>query len=71
MGLSSEGRRNYSKMDYVREELEFPGRLFARSPLWLVIDVTGKAIKKTITVVLRLYHYRKHKCTMPRISKRY
>ncbi|XP_027364447.1 pyruvate, phosphate dikinase regulatory protein 1, chloroplastic-like [Abrus precatorius] len=71
MGLGSEGRSNYSEMDYVREELEFAGRLFAQNPLWAVIDVTGKAIEETAAVVLRLYHDRKHQCTMPRISKRY
>ncbi|TKY51096.1 Pyruvate, phosphate dikinase regulatory protein 1 [Spatholobus suberectus] len=71
MGLSSDGRSNYSEMDYVREELEFAGRLFAQNPLWPVIDVTGKAIEETAAVVLRLYHDRKHKCTMPKISKRY
>ena len=37
MGLSSDGRSNYSEMNYVREELEFAGRLFAQSPLWPVI----------------------------------
>ncbi|XP_020209434.1 pyruvate, phosphate dikinase regulatory protein 1, chloroplastic [Cajanus cajan] len=71
MGLSSDGRSNYSEMDYVREELEFARRLFAQNPLWPVIDVTGKAIEETAAVVLRLYHDRKQKCTMPRISKRY
>ncbi|KAL2324349.1 hypothetical protein Fmac_023407 [Flemingia macrophylla] len=71
MGLSSDGRSNYSEMDYVREELEFARRLFAENPLWPVIDVTGKAIEETAAVVLRLYHDRKQKCTMPRISKRY
>ncbi|KAG4907722.1 hypothetical protein AAZX31_20G128700 [Glycine max] len=71
MGLSSDGSSNYSEMNYVREELEFAGRLFAQSPLWPVIDVTGKAIEETAAVVLRLYHDRKHKCIMPRISKRY
>lgn len=34
-------------------------------------DVTGKAIEETAAVVLRLYHDRKQKCTMTRISKRY
>lgn len=71
MGLSSDGRSNYSEMDYIREELEFAGRLFAQNPLWPVIDVTGKAIEETAAVVLRLYHDWKHMCSMPRISKRY
>ncbi|BAT94013.1 hypothetical protein LR48_Vigan02g230900 [Vigna angularis] len=71
MGLSSDGRSIYSEMSYVREELEFAGRLFAQNPLWPVIDVTGKAIEETAAVLLRLYHDRKNKCTMSRISKRY
>ncbi|KAF7840671.1 pyruvate, phosphate dikinase regulatory protein 1, chloroplastic [Senna tora] len=71
LGFGPESRSNYSEMDYVREELEFAGRLFAENPVWPVIDVTGKAIEETAAVVLRLYHDRKQKCTMPRISKRY
>ncbi|GMN49810.1 hypothetical protein TIFTF001_018985 [Ficus carica] len=71
LGFSEEVRSNYSEMDYVREELEFAGRIFARNPVWPVIEVTGKAIEETAAVVLRLYQDRKHKCSMPRISKRY
>lgn len=37
----------------------------------LITEVTGKAIEETAAVVLRLYHDRKNKCSMPRISKRY
>ncbi|KAL9456273.1 hypothetical protein AB3S75_005488 [Citrus x aurantiifolia] len=71
LGFRDEIRSNYSEMDYVREELEFAGRIFAQNPVWPVIEVTGKAIEETAAVVLRLYHDRKHKCSMPRISKRY
>ncbi|KAL1342730.1 hypothetical protein HN51_029247 [Arachis hypogaea] len=71
MGLTPESRTNYFDMDYVRGELEFAGKLFAQNPSWPVIDVTEKAIEETAAVVLRLFHDRKHKCTMPRISKRY
>lgn len=71
LGFRDETRSNYSEMDYVREELEFAGRIFAQNPVWPVIEVTGKAIEETAAVVLRLYHDRKHKCSMPRISKRY
>ncbi|KAI4298638.1 hypothetical protein L6164_032172 [Bauhinia variegata] len=71
LGLISAERGNYSDMDHVREELEFAARLFAENPVWPVIDVTGKAIEETAAIVLRLYHDRKHKCTMPTISKRY
>lgn len=37
LGFSEEVRSNYSEMDYVREELEFAGRIFARNPVWPVI----------------------------------
>ncbi|KAF5943621.1 hypothetical protein HYC85_017698 [Camellia sinensis] len=71
LGFSDEVRSNYSEMDYVREELEYAGRIFAQNPIWPVIEVTGKAIEETAAVMLRLYNDRKTKCVMPRISKRY
>ncbi|KAK4755053.1 hypothetical protein SAY87_008810 [Trapa incisa] len=71
LGFGVEARSNYSEMDYVREELDFAGKVFAQNPVWPVIEVTGKAIEETAAVVLRLYHDRKQKCSMPRISKRY
>ncbi|KAG2684228.1 hypothetical protein I3843_10G066200 [Carya illinoinensis] len=71
LGFSEETRSNYSEMDYVREELEVAGRIFAQNPVWPVIEVTGKAIEETAAVVLRLYHDKKHRCSMPRISKLY
>lgn len=36
-----------------------------------ITEVTGKAIEETAAVILRLYHDRKSRCSMPRISKRY
>ncbi|THG02162.1 hypothetical protein TEA_011949 [Camellia sinensis var. sinensis] len=71
LGFSDEVRSNYSEMDYVREELEYAGRIFAQNPIWPVIEVTGKAIEETAAVMLRLYNDPKTKCVMPRISKRY
>ncbi|KAJ4703198.1 Pyruvate, phosphate dikinase regulatory protein [Melia azedarach] len=71
LGFREEIRSNYSEMDYVRQELEFAGRTYAQNPIWPVIEVTGKAIEETAAVVLRLYHDRKNRCLMPRISKRY
>ena len=38
LGFSEEGRRNYSEMDYVREELKFAPRIFAQNPVWSVSD---------------------------------
>ncbi|CAH2056717.1 unnamed protein product [Thlaspi arvense] len=71
LGFSDGVRSNYSEMDYVREELEYASKLFAQHPVWPVIDVTGRAIEETAAVILRLYHDRKKKCSIPRISKRY
>ncbi|XP_002518539.2 probable pyruvate, phosphate dikinase regulatory protein, chloroplastic [Ricinus communis] len=71
LGFSIEVRSNYSEMDYVREELGFASRVFAQNPVWPVIEVTGKAIEETAAVILRLYHDRKNRCSMPRISKLY
>ncbi|KDP20803.1 hypothetical protein JCGZ_21274 [Jatropha curcas] len=71
LGFSQDVRSNYSEMDHVREELEFARRVFAQNPVWPVIEVTGKAIEETAAVILRLHHDRKHKCSMPRISKLY
>ncbi|CAH2056718.1 unnamed protein product [Thlaspi arvense] len=71
LGFSEEIRSNYSEMDYVRMELEYAGRIFAQNPMWPVIEITGKAIEETAAVILRLYHDRQKKCSMPRISKRY
>ncbi|KAL1562470.1 Pyruvate, phosphate dikinase regulatory protein, chloroplastic, variant 2 [Salvia divinorum] len=62
---------NYSEMDYVKQELEFASKIFQQNPIWPVIEVTAKAIEETAAIVLRLYHDRKNRCSMPRISKRY
>ncbi|CAA2961914.1 probable pyruvate, phosphate dikinase regulatory, chloroplastic [Olea europaea subsp. europaea] len=70
LGFDDDIRSNYSEMDYVKEELEFASKTFQQNPIWPVI-VTGKAIEETAAVVLRLYHDRKNRCSMPRISKRY
>ncbi|KAG6480584.1 hypothetical protein ZIOFF_057168 [Zingiber officinale] len=71
LGFNSEMRSNYSEMDHVREELEYARKIFAQNPVWPVIEVTGKAIEETAAVIVRMYHDRKQKCSMPRISKRY
>uniref|UniRef100_A0A7C9CYG2 Protein-serine/threonine phosphatase n=1 Tax=Opuntia streptacantha TaxID=393608 RepID=A0A7C9CYG2_OPUST len=71
MGLAEDASSNYSDMDYVKEDLEHARKIFAQNPSWPIIEVTSKAIEETAAVVLRLYHDRKHKYSMPRISKRY
>lgn len=71
LGFGMEAKINYSEFDYVKKELEFAGKIFAQNPTWPVIEVTTKAIEETAAVVLKLYHDRKHKCSMPRILRRY
>ncbi|TMW81862.1 hypothetical protein EJD97_007554 [Solanum chilense] len=71
LGMDGELKTNYCDMDYVKEELEYAGKIFAQNPIWPVIEVTSKAIEETAVIVLRLYHDRKNRCSMPRISKRY
>ncbi|CAA0837175.1 Pyruvate- phosphate dikinase regulatory protein 1- chloroplastic [Striga hermonthica] len=71
LGFDEGMRRSYCEMDYVREELEFASRIFQQNPVWPVIEVTGRAVEETAAIILRLYHDRKNRCSMPRISKRY
>ncbi|EYU33916.1 hypothetical protein MIMGU_mgv1a0073611mg, partial [Erythranthe guttata] len=71
LGFDDELRNNYSEMDHVKRELEFASRIFQRNPVWPVIEVSGKAIEESAAIVLRLYHDRKNRCSMPRISRRY
>lgn len=42
LGFRDEIRSNYSEMDYVREELEFAGRIFVQNPVWPVIGETNQ-----------------------------
>ncbi|OAY68796.1 putative pyruvate, phosphate dikinase regulatory protein, chloroplastic [Ananas comosus] len=71
LGFHGEMRSNYSEMDHVKGELEYASHIFTQNPVWLVIEVTGKAIEETAAVVVRMYHDRKHRCSMSRISRWY
>ncbi|KAG0481802.1 hypothetical protein HPP92_009886 [Vanilla planifolia] len=71
LGFQGEMKGNYSDMEHVRAELNYANKLFAKNPVWPVIEVTGKAIEETAAVVVRIHHDRKKKCFLPRISKRY
>ncbi|KAH0719650.1 hypothetical protein KY285_004484 [Solanum tuberosum] len=61
LGMDGELKTNYCDMDYVKEELEYAGKIFAQNPVWPVIEVTSKAIEETAVIVLRLYHDRKNR----------
>ncbi|KAM0912855.1 hypothetical protein ACQ4PT_012544 [Festuca glaucescens] len=63
-------KSNYAEMEHVRQELDHANQIFVQHPTWPVIQVTGKAIEETAAVIVRIYHDRKQKCSMPRISKR-
>uniref|UniRef100_A0ACD5V116 Uncharacterized protein n=2 Tax=Avena sativa TaxID=4498 RepID=A0ACD5V116_AVESA len=63
-------KSNYAEMEHVRHELDHANQIFVQHPTWPVIQVTGKAIEETAAVIVRIYHDRKQKCSMPRISKR-
>lgn len=71
LGFDNEMKSTYSDMDHVRQELEHAGKIYARNPAWPIIEMTGKAIEETAAVIVRIYHDKKHKCSMPSISKRY
>ena len=42
----------YGLRDHVRAELDFADQLFAQHPTWMVIDVSGRAIEETATMIL-------------------
>ncbi|XP_010550060.1 PREDICTED: pyruvate, phosphate dikinase regulatory protein 2 [Tarenaya hassleriana] len=71
LGVDAESGKKYSGIDFVRKELEFASRVYAKNPGWTVIDVTNKAIEETAAVILRLYHDGSDSSSVPRISKRY
>ncbi|EFJ26074.1 hypothetical protein SELMODRAFT_33587, partial [Selaginella moellendorffii] len=71
LGLGKETKSSYFDMEHIRTELQYSGELFKKNPTWPVIEVTGKAIEETAAVILRIYHERKNKYVIPRISKRY
>lgn len=71
LGISEHEMHNYSEMGYVKKELENASKIFAQNPSWPVIEVTSKAIEETAAIILRLYHDRKQKRSLPSISKRY
>ncbi|XP_021308977.1 pyruvate, phosphate dikinase regulatory protein, chloroplastic isoform X1 [Sorghum bicolor] len=70
LGFGDGYQSHYAEMEHVRQELLHANQIFAQNPTWPVIGITGKAIEETAAVIVRIYHDRKQKCSMPRISKR-
>jgi regulator of PEP synthase PpsR (kinase-PPPase family) len=53
LGMPSDA--NYGLRDHVRSELEFAHDIFKRNPGWTVLDVSGRAIEETATIILEMY----------------
>ena len=51
----------YGLRDHVRTELEFAERIFTAHPSWMVIDVSGRAIEETATIILESIKDREEK----------
>ena len=63
---------NYGLRDHVKSELEFAHALFKENPGWTVIDVSGRAIEESATIILEAYkdreeHHRGVPSHMPRV----
>lgn len=43
---------NYGLRDHVRSELDFAHQIFKDHPGWMVVEVTGRAIEETATIIL-------------------
>jgi regulator of PEP synthase PpsR (kinase-PPPase family) len=43
---------NYGLRDHVHAELEYADEIFRANPQWMVIDVSGRAIEETATIIL-------------------
>lgn len=71
LGFGSSVKTKYSELYCIKEELELARRIYSQNPIWPVIEVTERAIEETAAVVLRLYHDKQFKRSMPRISKYY
>jgi len=51
----------YGLRDHVRAELEFAESIFNAHPDWTVLDVSGRAIEETATIILETMKDREEK----------
>lgn len=51
---------SYGLRDHVQAELEYAHGLFQQNPEWTVIDVSGRAIEETATIILEAYKDREY-----------
>jgi regulator of PEP synthase PpsR (kinase-PPPase family) len=52
---------SYGLRDHVRTELEYAESIFAAHPAWMVLDVSGRAIEETATIILEAVKDREEK----------
>ncbi|CAK9879653.1 unnamed protein product [Sphagnum jensenii] len=71
LGMGPNSRTTYSDIEHISKELKYSRKLFLQNARWHVVEVTGKAIEETTVVILRIFHERRSKNHMPRISWRY
>ena len=50
LGMPTE--TNYALKEHIRDELEYAHSLFSSNPGWMVVDVSGRAIEETSTIIL-------------------
>lgn len=55
VNMRAGGHSNYGQMDYILAELDFAEDLFRRNRHWPLINVTGKALEETASIILHLY----------------
>jgi regulator of PEP synthase PpsR (kinase-PPPase family) len=46
---------NYGLRDHVKSELEYAHQMFKDNPTWSVVNVSGRAIEETATIILEYY----------------
>ena len=51
----------YGLRDHVRSELEYAESIFNAHPEWTVLDVSGRAIEETATIILETLKDREEK----------
>ncbi|MFW5920821.1 MAG: pyruvate, water dikinase regulatory protein [Polyangiales bacterium] len=49
---------NYGLRDHVKQELDSAHQIFKQHPGWMIIDVTGRAIEETATIILEAWKER-------------
>lgn len=56
LGMPEDAR--YAVRAHVKQELDFAGRLFDAHPGWPVVDVTGRAVEETTSIILESMKHR-------------